>query len=251
MTAADLLAVLNLPEMARVDRRVPKTLLIEHGARTPSDKRRINEGIERAAWVAALKPSTIGVAPFEDGTRQYLEIAVLHLDLRPGADLDRLVLVMHRAVPYPVVGVTELSDRVVMSLAHVRHAQNEPGRTVVDGPVVTADLADRNIPCLAAALDALALGQQPRATLYSQYQGWIDVLTALQAAQRTGTFALKDSVAARQERREALQTLERLESAAKRLRAAASRETQMAKQVELNLELKRAEAALAAATEKL
>ena len=65
-----------------MDRRVPKTLLLEHGAPTAADKRRINEGIERAAWVAALKPATIGVAAYRDDVREYLEIAVLHLELR-------------------------------------------------------------------------------------------------------------------------------------------------------------------------
>ncbi len=250
MTAEEILAALDLPEAARVDRRVPKTLLVEHGARTPADKRRINNGIERATWVAALKPATVGIAAFEDDTRQYLEIAVLRLELRPRAELDRLALVMHRAVPYPVVGVTELGDRSMLSLAHIRKSRAEADMTVLDGPLVTAEPAGDD-PHGAAVLDALALGRQPRSTLYSVYQGWIDVLAALHAARRTGSFAMKDSAAAREERRDALQVLERLETEAARLRTAASRETQMAKQVELNLELKRAEAELAAATAKL
>lgn len=194
----------------------------------------------------------MGVATYEDETRQYLEIAVLRLELRAGADLDRLVLVMHRAVPYPVVGVTELGDRSMLSLAHVRKSRGEAGTTVIDGPLVTAKMAGGgDDPHGAAVLDALALGRQPRATLCSVYQGWVDVLAALHAARRTGRFAMKDSAVAREQRREALEILERLESEATRLRAAAARETQMAKQVELNLELKRAEAALAAATAKL
>ena len=49
-----------LPD-ARVDQRVPKKLLLEHGAPTAADKRQINDGIEELLWVAALKPTTIGV----------------------------------------------------------------------------------------------------------------------------------------------------------------------------------------------
>ena len=252
MTAGEILAALELPEASRVDRRVPKTLLLEHGARTPADKRRVNEGIERATWVGALKPTTVGVAAFDDGARQYLEVAVLHLLLRPTADLDRLALVMHRAVPYPVVGVTELESRTMLSLAHVRWSRGEAGRTVLDGSLVTAKWhAGDDGPYRAAFLNVLALGRQPRATLRSVYQGWIDVVAALHAARRTGSFVMMDSDAVRKERREALESLERLEAEAARLRAAASRETQIARQVELNLELKRAEADLAAATAKL
>ena len=55
MTADDLITALELPAASRVERRVPKTLLTEHGAPTAADKRRINDGIERVQWVAALK----------------------------------------------------------------------------------------------------------------------------------------------------------------------------------------------------
>jgi hypothetical protein len=47
MRAAEVLAALDLPDAARVDRRVPKTLLTEHGAPMAADKRGIHEGIER------------------------------------------------------------------------------------------------------------------------------------------------------------------------------------------------------------
>ena len=42
MNVDNLIAALNLPPEARVDRRVPKTLLVENGAPTAADKRRIN-----------------------------------------------------------------------------------------------------------------------------------------------------------------------------------------------------------------
>jgi len=43
----------------------------------------IQDGIEEIIWVAALKPTNIGVPAFEDVVRQYLEIAVLTVELRP------------------------------------------------------------------------------------------------------------------------------------------------------------------------
>ena len=52
MTAADLIEALRLPPSTRVDQRVPKTLLVEHGAPTAADKRQIQEGIAELRWVA-------------------------------------------------------------------------------------------------------------------------------------------------------------------------------------------------------
>ena len=85
MTADDVMAAFELPATARVDKRVPKTLLLEHGAPSAADKRRIKDGIEQAQWVAMLKPTTIGVAAYRDDAREYLEIAVLRLVLRATA----------------------------------------------------------------------------------------------------------------------------------------------------------------------
>jgi hypothetical protein len=251
MKADDLLAALDLPDAARVDRRVPKTLLTEHGAPTAADKRRINEGIEQVQWVAALKPATVGVAEHRDQAREYLEIAVLHLVLRVEARLARLVELLHRAVPYPVVAVAEQGERTHVSLAHKRWSQGEAGKTVLDGEVVIVDPVEVDEPTRAAFLAALALGRQPRGTLFTLYQGWMDTLLALNAARRTGGFGIPDSVDRRAARREALGECERLEVEMARLRAAAAQEKQMARQVELNLELKRLAAARAAALVRL
>jgi hypothetical protein len=161
MTAADLLAALDLPDAARVDRRVPKTLLTEHGAPTAGDKRRINEGIEQLQWVAALKPTTVGVAEYRDEAREYLEIAVLHLVLRATAKLVRLVELLHRAVPYPVVAIAEQGERIQLSLAHKRWSQSEAGKTVLDGDIVAVDPTEVGEPLRAAFLKALSLVHHP------------------------------------------------------------------------------------------
>lgn len=252
MNGADLIAALALPGSARVDQRVPKKLLVENGAPTAADKRQINDGVEELFWVAALKPTTVGVPEYRDAVREYLEIAVLSLTVRPGAKSSRLTELVHRAVPYPVLLVAEESSGLGLSLAHKRWSQGESGKTVLDGEVIAADWDDGlDANVLHAFQGALALANQPRTTLYALYQGWIDTLLALHAAQMTGTFAVAASVEHATERREALQECARLEVQITALRAAAEKETQIARQVDLNLEVKRLRAGLATARAKL
>lgn len=252
MTTAGLIAALDLPAGSRVDQRVPKKLLLEHGAPTTADKRHINEGIEELIWVAALKPTTIAVPAYQDEAREYLEIAVLRLDLRAGAKATRLVELVHRAIPYPVLLLTEHGSQPGLSVAHKRWSQCETGKTVLDGEVVAIDWdAARDADRGPAFRDALAIGRQPRTTLYALYQGWIDTLLALEAARMTGVFAVATSGEHAAARRAALSECARLNTEVGRLRAAAAKEKQMTRQVGLNLELKRVEAQLAAATERL
>lgn len=247
-----LLLSLDLPPTSRIDTRIPKKMLLENGAPTAADKRLIQDGIEDLVWVAALKPTTIGVLPYRDDEREYLEIAVLRLHLRTQAKAKRLVTLVHRAVPYPLLLVTEQSGRIGISLAHKRWSQGESGKTVLEGDVVAVDReADRDGDHWLAFCHAMALGKQPCTTLHTLYQGWIDTLHALHAARVTGAFSMVNDAAHAAARKEALHEHVRLVAVMKRLHTRARREKQMARRVELNLELQRIEGVLRALKERL
>lgn len=248
MKASLLLDALELPASALVNKRVPKTMLQEHGAATAADKRYIQEGIEQLVWVAALKPTTIGVAEVRDEGREVIEIAVLQLTLRENAKVGRLIELVHRAVPYPVLLIAEQGNQAILSLAKKRWSQAEAGKTVLDGDVVSVAWGPgQDAAFWPAFQNALALGQQPRTTLDALVQGWIDTLLALQAAWLTGVFTMPTTPEQAVLRRKALQECRSLDREIAGLRATAAKEKQMARRVDLNLELKRLEAARAAA----
>lgn len=250
MTADALLAALNLPDAARVAHRVPKSLLLEQLDPTSADKRCINEGIDSLHWVATLKPTTIGVQSYSDDAREYLEIAVLSAVLREGAKVERLAELIHRPVPYPVLLLITEGERLLLSVAHKRWSRAETRTMVLEGDRVEATLDDTlPAPLRVAFSDAMSLARQPRTDLYRLYQGWADTLLALNAARRTGSFSIATDHAAG--RRESLRECVRLEAEIGRLRAAATAERQMGRRVELNLQLKRAEAALVAVKQHL
>lgn len=249
MTVDQFIESLALPPETRVDQRVPKKLLVENGAPTAADKRQINEGIEELLWLAALKPTTIGVPEYRDDAREYLEIAVLSLTLRPDAKAGRLVELIHRAIPYPLLLVAEQSDHSTISLAHKRWSQGEAGKMVLDDAVTLCDLVEH--AATAAFLDSLSLTAQPRAHLLDLYQGWINCLEAFQAARITGRFTPLTSSEAAAARRAALMEYEDLARQIAKLGTQAGRESQINRRVELNLEIKRLEAEMAEAIKRM
>ncbi|RYH63000.1 MAG: DUF4391 domain-containing protein, partial [Alcaligenaceae bacterium] len=165
-------------------------------------------------------------------------------------NIARLAELVHRAVPYPVLLLLAAPQGLFLSLAHKRWAQNEAGKVVLDGEPATVALA-LDLTAEHPFVQALALARQPQVNLLALYQGWMDCLTAWQAAKVTGTFTVASTPAQAAARREALRTCQRLELESARLRAVAAKEKQMAKQVDLNLALKRISAELAAEREKL
>lgn len=252
MTPFDPFTALALPPEACIARRVPKTLLTEHGAFAAGDRRRIREGIEELRWLAALKPTTVGIAEYRDADREYVEIAVLRLDLRPATRSDRLVELVHRAVPYPVLLIAWRDGTPELSLAHKRRSLGEAARAVIDGEMVFAPIHEDAAPePLAAFRSALALARQPRSTLKDLYQGWIDTLQTFRAATITGRFRLPPTSAAAADREEALREYRQLTDRIATIHSVTSRESQMSRRAELNMELARLRAGRDAARARL
>lgn len=252
MNFAPVINALALPPDARVEQHVPKKLMLEQGAPTAADKRQIQDGIEELLWVAALKPTNIGVSIFRDEVREYLEIAVLTATLRAAAKPTRLIELIHRAIPYPVVLVAAHGDTVSLSLAHKRWSQGEKGKVVIEDVRRTAPFQP-DAPTVeeSSFLASLVLSGLPRRDLFTLYQGWLDRVAALEAARITGSFAAPDSADRASALRDSLDTYARLQRDLATLRAQAEKEKQLNRRVELNLEIKRLEAKLAATAKAL
>lgn len=252
MTPEVFLDALQLPDQALITHRVPKTLLVENGAPTAADKRHIEGGIEEIRWVATLKPTTVGVASFADDTREAVELAVLILRLRAKAMLARLIELVHRAVPYHLMLLTQPEGGGLhLSLADKRWAQNEQGKVVLDGDLVQCDAGALTEAVRERLIESLALVRQPRTNLHALYRGWIDCVLAAKAAAITGDFVPAADADHAQDRAAALNACADLEGRIASIRAAAAKEKQLARQVELNTQLKTLRSELEAARAKL
>lgn len=249
-----IVASLALPQSCLVGQRVPKNMLAEHVGTTATDRRLLTEGVVGAQWLAALKPTTVAVPSWQDGERDYLELAILTVELRAShaqsAQRRRLTELVHRAIPYPVLLFVLTPDAVELSLVHKRSAQNEAGRVVLDGELVALALSEED-DMHQGLLAALAVDQQPRQHLMMFYQGWVDTLIAAHAARVTGCFSIAATPEQAASRRAALREHQLLEQEAIRLRALAAKDSQMAKRVEYNLALKKVQEGLLLAREDL
>lgn len=241
MTADAILAAFALPAQAVTRVKVPKKTLAENAANSAADRKLIAEGVEEIVWVASLKPTTVGLPAFRDEAREYLEIAVLTAEWKPGGKGHRLRELIHRAVPYPTLLVSADGS---LSAAHIRRSGSDATATVLDGEVESATLLDGD-PASAAFLASLPLTGLPNPDLFGLYQDYIDRMTALAVARVTGTFAVvPPAVAARH--RAGLDVLAELDADISRTKKNAESASQIAKRVEYNVTLQRLTASRAA-----
>ncbi len=240
-TVAGVVSALQLPPAALVNRRVPKKLLAERSP-TASDRKLVQDNLEQVSWMAVLKPSNVGIAPFVDNSHEYLEVSVLSLELR-GIDCEsgrakRLAELTHRAIPYPVMLLVSGGAQLTISLSHLRRAQDGTTTTVLEGPLYWMAL---NSPSGTAqstardhALSALEVGRKPWATLWHLYQGWIEVAIAWQAVPISEKFTLPASADAAEAMRQSVQRITELQQEIESLRRAARNERQIARLADVN-----------------
>ncbi|QYY58421.1 DUF4391 domain-containing protein [Dehalococcoides mccartyi] len=252
MSLVKVIEALSLPPDACVNQRVPKKLLFEQDIPTAADKRQIQDGIEEMIWVAALKPTNIGVPIFKDNVREYLEIAVITTKLHISAKPTRIIELIHRAIPYPVVLITSVGESGCLSLAHKRWSQGEIGKVVIEDIRRTHDFIPEALNTEEASFIAsLKISDLPNQDLYALYQGLIDCIAALGASKISGKFALPSSKVQAHLLSDNLDEHARIQREIIMLRAKAEKEKQLNRRVELNLEIKRLEEELAATKDKL
>jgi hypothetical protein len=233
---------LALPAACVLGKRAPKKPFIEHAETTAADRRAFVDDVDSITWQLTLKPGTLPVHAYRDSEREYLELAVIEVDLRAPGRAKRLAALIHRAIPYPVLLVLVHNAAFAISVAHKRWSQAERGAWVAEDCQTThwINATDRTA-IEQVFLQSLSLPHLPQADLYALYSGWHARVLALACARWSGAFHIPRGAEQAQARRERLAACHALETEIARLRAAIRQETRFNRQVELNIDIKRLE----------
>ncbi len=234
-----------IPDSCQLGKRVYKKLFHEKAKLGATDKRAFSEDIDLVTWAYTLKPNTIPILPYKDEQREYLEIAILQVDLKTLKRTSRIAEVIHRAIPYPLIVVFNSDKTCALSLAHKRFSQAEKGAIVAEEFLITEwiDLA-KPTPAHQAFMDSLAISELPQTHYFAFYSALVDRVIALDCSRLTGMYSLESTANKNQQRRERLAACHELELQISDLKTEIRKETQFNHQVELNTRIKKLEQAL-------
>lgn len=216
---------LALPRAAYRDERIPKKLLLEQGLPTRADRTAVQQGIAELRWHCAIQPAVCGVPAYSDSVCAYEEIHVLLLRLQTAAPSGRLVELLHRAMPYPLLVFVEQNSQYALSLANKRWARNDSSAWVLDGTVLTVALPENELT--AAFRSSLGLQAQRRTQMQELYQSWWNCLECLDQAEFTVGYTLARSPAEQLERRACVARLRTLRTEIATLRQTARKQNQL------------------------
>lgn len=220
---------MGLPSAARIDRVVAKKQFYDNGDLSTADKR-LFENVNKIHWLYALKTETTFIPSFCDGEREYPEIEVLEVNLRAEKQLNRLAEVIMRAIPYPMLLLFRLGNKVRLYMGKLRQNQADSERmTLTD--VESTDWLTEN----ADFWQGMALGKLPTANFCTVYEAWFDAISKSHLA----AMSLAAEELTGDEAREKLARLQAIELELSKLRNQMKKESQFNRKLELNSRLQK------------
>ena len=223
---------LHIPQACLVDKTVAKKLFSEAGALSKGDKTLLSEAVEKITWKYCLKNEFIPIQPYRDDTRDYPEVEVLDVSLTKEKGLRRLVEIIMRAIPYPMLLVFRLGDQAQAWMAHQRLNLADQEKVTLEEFVSTAWYPD-DAPFWAA----LDIRELRFTNFFDFYTDWVDRVSVQKAQDK---MQVPDDLTGG-EARQLLAQREQVEKEIVALRAELKKETQCSRKVELNMRIKRLE----------
>ena len=117
----DNINILNLPVKTVYGKSIPKEKLYNHADINASTKERFVRQIERITWTNKISPETVNVKP-----GKYSEIEVFRIDLKDGNIDDKLIQIIDRAIPYPILFVIYYNDYFYLTMPYKNGANIGP-----------------------------------------------------------------------------------------------------------------------------
>ncbi len=229
-----LIDALAIPDSCLLDKPVFKKMFLDHAELDVTDRKALREDVSRIRWLYTLKPDTINISPYQDGEREFLEIALLAVSLSNPVRVRRIASLMHRAIPYPLILIFDDGKKACISTADKRINQADKAKLVIEDRWLT-DWMDVSAPTEAQKnfLEVLTFTKLPSTNFYALYEAYQASVIAIIAATRSGTFQSADSTASKH-KGAALRKIEALEREIGEHKAKLKRETQMGGKIALN-----------------
>ena len=117
--------MLKLPTSTIVDKIVPKNSFDEYA--TTKQKKLLTSVVARIKWLHKLSNQTVNLQ-----RKEVIEIQVFELELKEQTNVNELLLLINRVIPYPIVFVLRFNEEVMYSISKKHTHPTNENQAVVD-----------------------------------------------------------------------------------------------------------------------
>lgn len=227
----------NFPDTCSVGQRIGKALFADNGPLTPADRRTFRNEIEEITCSYILDENHgIMLTPYSDEEHDYTCLTRIDVFLRKPGKAVRVTELCHRAMPHPLIVVLHDGELLMFSMAEKRFSRDGREQVVLERVVNTDWMSESQLADFRKAADFSISRELGFRDLYLHYMELLDVQ---RCAAITGVF--REDGLSPEERRRLLEDLHQLELKLAEIQAKANKETELPRQIELNIQAKKIE----------
>lgn len=223
---------LNIPDSCFVGTNIYKKLFYENADLSTSDKSLFTDTINKIIWLYCLKPETINIPAYKDEAREYSEIEVIEVHVDKEYKLNRIAEIIMRTIPYPMLLIFKLEDKIQFYVAHQRTNQSDSSKNTIEEFIATEWLDSDS-----ALLTKLNIKQMRFINFYTLYSDIVDAISVYNLSVIMPT----DDTITGEKAREITAKVEEIEQKIISLRSKLHKESQFNRKMELNIKIKRLE----------
>ena len=223
---------LNIPDSCFIGSTIYKKLFYENGNLSSGDKALFTDVINKVVWLYCLKPETINIPVYKDDIREYPELEVIEVSVTQDYKLNRIAEIIMKTIPYPMILIFKLEDKVRFYVAHQKINQSDPNRNTI-GDFIYTDWLERE----SAFFDQLDIKKMRFTNLYALYSDFVDAISIYNLSLM---IPIHPNITG-DEARELSAKIEEIEQRITSLRSKIKKETQFNRKMEQNIEIKKLE----------
>ena len=184
--------LINVPNAAIVNNIIPKQDIFEATGMNKSDKDYFVRYVKQIRWLYKFDDASVRINPFVNDEKSYLEAELISIKLKKefqeynhntgnfhrfDARLDRIVDILLRFIPYPILLCAEFNDEIKFYVSHISESKSDYDKITLDELIYTDWIDVTNLDGFDEELiDKLQIDNLDKTNVFTFYD---DIVTAI------------------------------------------------------------------------
>lgn len=232
--------LLNIPEQSLLKKRLTKAFFLKNFALSAAEKKLLNQAIQSMEWLASIKPATANIPAVQNAIYIYAEIQVMVCTLADNqlaAFGEKCIVLFQKYIPYQILLIVEDENEFLLNACDKRTNLKDTSKRTIENYLSTPTIPKlyKNEPTTAfyTALDFSILD---KTNLETTYKSYLQAIIQYRAAKITGVFRQRTATRTAEDMANLLK-IEQIEKEIISLAAQIKKETQLNRQVAMNMDI--------------
>lgn len=242
--------LINVPNAAIVNNIIPKQDIFEATGMNKSDKDYFVRYVKQIRWLYKFDDASVRINPFVNDEKSYLEAELISIKLKKefqeynhntgnfhrfDARLDRIVDILLRFIPYPILLCAEFNDEIKFYVSHISESKSDYDKITLDELIYTDWIDVTNLDGFDEELiDKLQIDNLDKTNVFTFYDDIVTAIIQYNGSKEVGQEVTLNS----DEIQKIMDDIKVLERKIADLRVAIRREDNFNKKMDYNIQIK-------------